>query len=106
MPGSQLKTVLAKNVKEIRTAKKLSQEDLAEKADVSLTYIGMIESELRNASLKTIERIAKALDVDPTRLFMAKGSSSKSPASKVKEGLRVLFNEFVREALQEIADQE
>lgn len=108
MSDTQLKTVLARNVREIRTARKLSQEDLAEKANVSRTYIGMIESELRNASFKMIERIAKALDVEPASLFTIKDrkSKSKSSSSRVRESLRVLFNELVEDALQEIADQE
>jgi transcriptional regulator with XRE-family HTH domain len=102
----RLKSVLAKNIKELRTAKGLSQEELAEKSGVSLTYIGMIESGLRNASFKTIEHIAEALEIEAPRLFAIKDSSSKSPASKVKEGIKILFYEFVRDALEEIVDQE
>jgi transcriptional regulator with XRE-family HTH domain len=103
---ARLKSVLAQNIKKIRASKGFSQEQLAEKTAVSLTYIGMIESGTRNASFKVIERIAEALEVEPSRLFVMKNDSSKSPASKVKEGLKVLFYEFVRDALKEIADQE
>jgi transcriptional regulator with XRE-family HTH domain len=97
---------LAQNIKELRASKGFSQEQLAEKADVAAAYIGMIESGTRNASFKVIERIADSLEVEPSRLFVTKNGSSKSPASKVKEGLKVLFYEFVRDALKEIADQE
>jgi transcriptional regulator with XRE-family HTH domain len=106
LPNIHLKTVLAKNIKKLRSAKGFSQEELAEKAKVSLTYIGMIESGLRNASFKTIEQIAEALEIEAPKLFEIKDNSSKSPASKVKEGIKILFYDFVRDALEEIVDQE
>lgn len=52
-----------KKVREIRLSKKLSQEDLAEKANVHRTYIGMVERGEKNISLKNIQKIAKALEV-------------------------------------------
>jgi transcriptional regulator with XRE-family HTH domain len=39
----------------------LSQEELAEKADVHRTYIGMLERGEKNVTLKNIEKIASAL---------------------------------------------
>lgn len=50
-------------VKEIRTFKGLSQEQLAHVADVHRTYIGMIERAEKNITLMNIEKIAKALNV-------------------------------------------
>jgi transcriptional regulator with XRE-family HTH domain len=50
-------------VKEIRTLKGLSQEQLAHIADVHRTYIGMIERAEKNITLMNIEKIAKALNV-------------------------------------------
>ena len=47
----------------------LSQEALAEKADLHWTYIGGIERGERNVSLINIVRIARALDVTPARLM-------------------------------------
>lgn len=41
----------------------LSQEELANRAGVHRTYIGMIERAEKNITLKNIERIAKALNV-------------------------------------------
>jgi transcriptional regulator with XRE-family HTH domain len=48
-------------VREKRTALHLSQEELAEKAGVHRTYIGMIERAEKNITLENIEKIAKAL---------------------------------------------
>jgi transcriptional regulator with XRE-family HTH domain len=50
-------------VKEIRTLKGLSQEQLAHIADVHRTYIGMIERAEKNITLMNIQKIATALNV-------------------------------------------
>jgi len=52
-----------KKVREIRLEKKLSQGKLAKILSVHPTYISGIERGLRNPSLITLEKIAKALDV-------------------------------------------
>jgi transcriptional regulator with XRE-family HTH domain len=48
-------------VKKHRLAKKLSQEALAEKADVHPTYIGLLERGQRVPGIDVAERIANAL---------------------------------------------
>ena len=50
-------------VKEERREKGLSQEKLAEKAQVHRTYIGMIERAEKNITLLNIEKIADALEM-------------------------------------------
>lgn len=56
-------------VQELRKSRGLSQEKLAELADVHRTYIGMIERAEKNITLVNIEKIAKALEVDIKDLF-------------------------------------
>ena len=56
-------------VQEIRKAKNLSQEKLAELAGVHRTYIGMIERAEKNITLCNIEKIANALKVSIKELF-------------------------------------
>mgnify|MGYP003990612427 CR=1 FL=1 len=56
-------------VREIRKEKGLSQEELAHKADLHRTYIGMIERAEKNITLINIEKIANALDKSITELF-------------------------------------
>ena len=56
-------------VKEIRKEKGLSQEELADKADLHRTYIGMIERAEKNITLINIEKIALALDTPIIELF-------------------------------------
>ena len=57
------KELIAKNIRERRKAKKWSQEYLAEKCDLSAQYISQIETKKKMASLKTVGKIAEALDV-------------------------------------------
>lgn len=47
----------------------LSQEELASRAGVHRTYIGMIERAEKNITLENIEKIAKALKISLTELF-------------------------------------
>lgn len=47
----------------------LSQEDMAKKAGVHRTYIGMIERAEKNITLINIERISKALDINISDLL-------------------------------------
>jgi transcriptional regulator with XRE-family HTH domain len=58
-----------KNVKTQREANGLTQEKLAEKAELDATYISGIERGVRNPSLLSIIRIAKALETNSGTLF-------------------------------------
>ncbi|SHG51818.1 DNA-binding transcriptional regulator, XRE-family HTH domain [Fodinibius roseus] len=50
-------------VRQARVEKKLSQEDLANLADLHRTYIGMVERAERNITLINMNKIAQALDL-------------------------------------------
>ncbi len=61
--------IFAYNVRYYRKFKGFSQERLAEVSGLHRTYIAGIESITRNVSLKNIEKIASALEVDPAKLL-------------------------------------
>ena len=58
-----------KKIREERVAQGLSQEELAFKANLHRTYIGMIERAEKNITLQNIERLAKALNMEISELF-------------------------------------
>lgn len=58
-----------KRVKELRKARNMSQEDLAEAAGLHRTYIGMIERAEKNITLVNIEKIANALKIELNEIF-------------------------------------
>ena len=55
--------LLGKNIKKYREFKKLTQNDLAEKVDLSREYIADIERGLKNISLRKLYMIADVLEV-------------------------------------------
>ena len=59
-----------KKVREERKKLGLSQEALAEKVGVHRTYIGMIERAEKNITLENIEKIATALNMKISQLFV------------------------------------
>lgn len=64
-----LQNLFAANVRLIRLATGLSQEELADRASLDRTYISSIERRLRNVSIQNIQRLALALQVDPRELL-------------------------------------
>jgi transcriptional regulator with XRE-family HTH domain len=61
--------VLGLNVRRWREEKGLTQEALAERADLDPTYISGIERGMRNPSVLSVVRIAKALGVTTSQLM-------------------------------------
>lgn len=56
-------------VREYRLSKKLTQQELAEKSDLSLPFINLIENNRRNLSVDTLLKILSAMDIDPSDFF-------------------------------------
>ena len=57
------------NIRNLRRKKRLTQEKLAELADLHRAYIGQVERGEKNIGLINLEKIAKALGVIPQKLF-------------------------------------
>ena len=56
-------------VREYRLSKKLTQQELAEKSDLSLPFINLIENNRRNLSVDTLPKILSAMEIDPSDFF-------------------------------------
>lgn len=64
-----LKEVMAVNLRRIRHDKKMTQEELADRAGLSARYIGAIERANKSASVTVLGRIAEALGVEAAVLI-------------------------------------
>ena len=66
---TDLRELLAQNIKKYRKIRGFSQEMLAEKAGTSTTHIGMVETGKKFPSVRMLEKIAEALGIDTPELF-------------------------------------
>jgi len=69
VPNRSLITEFGKRVRQLRTARGLSQEQLAELTGFHRTYIGMIERGERNLSLSNIGVFAKVFEMTIAQLL-------------------------------------
>lgn len=87
---------LGRRVRKQRQALSYTQENLAERVNVSTSFIGHVERGTRKASLETLVSIANALNVSLD--YLLAGSLKNSVIGPIPQGL----NSKQRVALQEI----
>ena len=95
---------IGKYIREYRLKNKMRQEDLAEKADLSVNYIGMLERGEKIPSLETFITIANSLGVSADMLLkdvLDKGYEVKD--SLLGEKLSTVSTE-TRETIYDVAD--
>jgi transcriptional regulator with XRE-family HTH domain len=66
---SRIPKDLGRRVQEARQKKNISQVELAEEIGVTPTYVGFIEQGVRNPSIATLDKIARALGIKMSDLF-------------------------------------
>lgn len=74
---SDLKKLLGKRIKEIRLSRNLTQEQLSDLTDIGASSISKIESGIYHPTDENLERISKALDVEPYKLYMFNHKKNK-----------------------------
>ena len=105
MDGKAIKAILGKNIKSIRTCKKLTQAILAEKADISVIFLSNIERGAKFPNPDILARIAIALEVEAFELFKGDlvpsdqkelvSRLSKDITRKVSCALEDIFKEYI-----------
>lgn len=81
-------SVIGKRIKTARTNSNMTQEQLANKIDVSITFLSRVERGSSNINLKRLTQIAEILNVSPG--YLLTGSNTKS-----KDYLREDFSEIL-----------
>jgi transcriptional regulator with XRE-family HTH domain len=79
-----LERLVIDNIRRIRKDKGISQEKLAEACNTATSYIGLMEIYKNVPKLSTIEKIAKALDVDPLVIFQDKDKIPLEAESEIQ----------------------
>ena len=57
-------------MRRLRQAKGLSQEELADRADINRNYVGLLEREEHAATVDMLEKLAVVLEVEPQAFFV------------------------------------
>jgi transcriptional regulator with XRE-family HTH domain len=65
----EIRDILASNLKRLRGDRGMSQEDLADRADIDRTYISSLERSVYAAGIDVVDRLAKALSVTAADLL-------------------------------------
>jgi transcriptional regulator with XRE-family HTH domain len=81
-----IRPAFGQRVRDLRTSKGLTQEALAERADLHTTYVSGIERGLRSPRLHVVVRIADALGVTMEQLFAGVLSSQRQRRTSFKVG--------------------
>lgn len=72
-----LRDTFATNLRRLRHAKAMSQDDLAYAADVSRSYLSQIEKGKFHVSLKIIGKLAEVLEADPMEFLRRDGAERR-----------------------------
>ena len=78
----RLREILALNLRRLRHAQGLSQEELADHAEIDRSYVSALERSVYAAGIDVVERLARALGVEAADLLRA----PPSPQSDGKRG--------------------
>lgn len=76
-----LSTRVGNIIRGYRVSKDISQETLAERSNLTATYIGQLERGNMNPTVSTLYRITSALDISLNELFAEAETTAKAPAS-------------------------
>ena len=65
----EIREVLAVNLRKLRKAQGLSQEELAHRAEIDRTYISALERSVYAAGIDVVDRLARVLGVEAADLL-------------------------------------
>ena len=103
MEENKLKGILGRKIKFFRLRRQFSQADLAEKADISITFLSNIERGNNFPQARTICNIANSLGIDVWELF--KESEGSDEQNAIIDRISKDFTKHVNIALETVYKQ-
>jgi len=104
---TDIRDLLAQNIKKYRSALGFSQAKLAEKVATSTNYIGLLEIKRKFPSPEMIERLAYALGIDTTELFykeLTAKDTIKNYRKAAIEDIQETISQVIKEKLANLDD--
>jgi len=101
---TDIREIFAGNLKKIRRKRGLTQEKLAEKANMSLQYLALLELARKFPSGEMLERIAKALDIETYELLEV-SSSAKNELELLRSNIISEVKKLNESLAKDIADE-
>ena len=106
MSGQEIKETFGKNIKFYRFRKHYSQADLAEKANISISFLSNIERGIKFPKPEVLWQISESLDVKVYELFQTDiipennknliTNLSEDISIKVNQALKDVFNQYFK----------
>jgi len=103
---TNIRDILAKNMRAYRNALGFTQAQLAEKVNTSTHYIGMIETKNKFPSPEMLDRIAAALEIDTIDLFSTEINLPETMKSYRKVALKNIRHLLVQILDEKLSDLE
>jgi len=103
-----IKEIFAENLRKIRRKKGLTQEKLAEKANMSLQYLALLEIARKFPSGEMLERLANALDIETYELLAVAPSPQnelEQLRKEIKDDIKNAFGEKLEQAITNVIKQ-
>jgi transcriptional regulator with XRE-family HTH domain len=75
----EIRAILARNLRGLRRARSLSQEELADLAEIDRTYVSALERSVYAASIDVVDRLARALGVEAADLLIRPAKRPNAP---------------------------
>ena len=101
MDGQEIKAALGQNIKKLRACRHYSQEELAEKADISIIYLSSIERGKKFPKPAILGQIAEGLEVEIYELFKADHVPNAAPAAATEYNKK-LINRISKDITQKV----
>jgi transcriptional regulator with XRE-family HTH domain len=99
---TELKVLVGKRLRQMRSEKGLTQAALAERADMIDTYLAGIERGERNIALETLQKIVTALEVEPIDAFRFGQLDLEEGLEEKRDSIRLLAAFLEERSLEEI----